>query len=218
MKLMKTLGLGIVVICAAMGSIGTSAATASSQVVGCLGTLEIKEGQMKCVGTYDLKSSVQINAGATGAKFSGLSLAETCGKSNLEMSLQTGNEAGTEGMLNTSELSFTGCEPCSKVEVIGLPYKNGTVIMATEAENNFIFASNAIGIALSGCPLSMTCKYAAKNAEFNYVVSKSFMTNELRVEGAPLEKIGGSEFCSSTSDWSSNYVTSIPEVWWLGLI
>lgn len=218
MRSLKMLGLLTALALTAMALVGAGSAAAGTQVTGCLGTLEIKDGQMKCVGEYDLKSNMNINASASESAFEG-GFSESCGKSNLAMVLTTGKEAGTEGMLNVTGLSFSGeCKPCSKVEATGLPYSNGTVLMPSESENSFAFETGAINMTMSGCPLSISCEYSAKNAQLKYIVSESFTTNELRAEGVVLEKVGGSEFCWPTTKWSATYVTAIPAVWWLTLI
>lgn len=173
---------------------------------------------MSCVGTYHIETAFNVKASAVGAKLEG-GLAEACSESNTAMTVMTGKEAGVEGTLNVTSLSFTGeCKPCSKVEVTGLPYAKGTIGMPSEAEDNFVFESSTVSVALSGCPLGISCKFSAKKANLKYVVSESFMSNELRAEGVVLEKVGGSEACGSTSKWFANYVASAPAQWWLGLI
>jgi hypothetical protein len=203
----------------AMMAVGAGTASAvAKNVVGCLGSLETSEGIMKCVGTYDLGGSVKLSASSNESLFSG-GLAETCGKSTLGMSFIAGKEAGTEGVLNVNELSFVGeCKPCAKVEATGLPYAKGAITMPSETEDDFVFQSNVVSVTLSGCPLGITCKFSASKAKLKYLVSKTYMANELRAEGILLEKVSGSEACGPVSNWTANYVTSVPEVWWLGLI
>lgn len=217
MKLARLLGFTLMLV-AALTLVGASAASAASKLSGCLGTLVFKEGHMSCVGTYHLETSLNVKASAAGIKLEG-GLAEACNESSTAMTVMTGKEAGVEGTLSVSSLSFTGeCKPCSQVEVTGLPYVKGAIGMPSEVEDDFVFEISPVGVALSGCPLGVTCKFGAKKAKLQYVVSESFTSNELRAEGAVLEKISGGEACGSTSKWFANYVTSVPSQWWLGLI
>ncbi len=215
----KVLGLTVALALVAVMAIGASTASAlAKNVVGCLGSLETSEGIMKCVGTYDLGGTVKVSGSSSESLFSG-GLAETCGKSTLGMNFTAGKEAGTEGALNVSELSFVGeCKPCAKVEATGLPYSKGAITMPSEAENDFVFQSNVISVTLSGCPLGITCKFSASKAKLKFLVSKTYMANELRAEGILLEKVSGSEACGPISNWTASYVTSVPEIWWLNLI
>jgi hypothetical protein len=200
----------------ALAGAGTAGA-AASVVTGCLGTLKITGEQMECVGTYDLGTKMSIGAEAVKPTLGGV-MAESCGGSGLSVELLTGLEAGLEGTLSLTKLSFSGeCGPCSKVEVSGLPSSNGSVLMPTEAEDDFALESGAIGLTLSGCPLAMTCKFSMKNGQFNYELSKEFTSNELRAEGIVLEKVSGGEFCGTSSKLTANYVAFSPKQWWLGL-
>lgn len=214
----KTLGLITALMLAVTAFAGVSTATATSVVEGCLGTLEISEEQMKCVGTYDGKvKPAGVSAEALKPTFGG-TLAESCSKSSLGMELLMGTEAGTEGMVKLSKLSFSGeCAPCSTVEVTGLPSSKGTILMPSEAQDDYVLQSGEFGITFSGCPLAMTCKFIAKKPKLNYETSKEFTSNELRAEGILLEKVSGGEFCGTTAKVSGNYVTSVPKQWWLNL-
>jgi len=217
-KLIKAFGLSTMFVLATMVVVGVDSASAGTQVAGCLGFLEKdKNGHMSCVGTYHLGVAMKIKAGASNPIFEG-SLAQACGESNTAMTAQTGKEAGTEGILSVTALSFTGeCKPCSKVEATGLPYAKGTISMPSEVEDDFVFESGAVSVTLAGCPFGISCKFSAKNAKLKYVVSEGFTSNELRAEGVALERVGGSEMCGSVSKWYASYVASTPSEWWLGL-
>lgn len=196
---------------------GASTARAQTVVTGCLGFLKKNGNQMQCVGVYDSANKEAIGAEALKPTLGGV-LAESCGKSSLDMELLTGKPAGTEGMLSLTKLAFLGeCAPCSKVEVSGLPSSNGTVSMPSEAQDDFVLNGGTINLTLSGCPLATTCKFSAKASNFNYEVSEEFTSNELRAEGIVLEKVSGGELCGTTSKLSANYVTFLPEQWWLNL-
>jgi hypothetical protein len=206
MKLMKMMGFAVFTALVGMAFLGVSSAMAEldPETVICSANVELCEEEG---GTILPQGSI-ITATAKNSQAHPLELLGTINQICAESTIRTeitspgGMGAPLKGQEPASGagLTFTGCEPCTKITAKAQP---GTLEMTGTD-----YTLTATGeTTFEGCPFGVTCKFGG--------TVKLLASNDAALGGAlfaaekeELKLKEGSEFfCGSTGFWDAHYIT-----------
>lgn len=202
-KYTKMLGLAAVAALALMAFVGTSGAAASAKVCSTAGT------GAACAAGHGNEYTTQNLAASTGAGVATL----TSGFARVECpSTMTGTSThGGSGTITALNFAVASCTStlgsCTVAKATNLPW-NSTAVKTT-APNGKLEVSSTVGGEFT-CG-GVNCQYSAPNAGTKgEVVVTGGEPAKVTATKVPMSKIGGSFFCSATSEWDGVYTVTTP--------
>lgn len=135
-----------------------------------------------------------VTAEAKNAVFLTSVIKETCSKS-----IVTSSSSGEKGV-EIKELTFSGCEPCTKVVANGLPI---TAEGFPTSEGNAELVGEG-SMTASSCPGGISCTFGAGEIKLEALGSESKPMVLAKTEELTLLE-GNKSLCGSTAKWSGEY-------------
>jgi hypothetical protein len=202
-KYTKMLGLAAVAALALMAFVGTSGAAASAKVCSTTGT------GAACAGSHGLEYTTQPLAASTGAGVATL----TSGFARVECpSTMSGTVThGGSGTITALTFTVASCKStlgaCTVAKATGLPWA-ATAVTGTAPSGTMTVSSTVGGEFTCG---GVNCQYSAPSAGTKGEITvKGGEPAVVTASKVPMSKIGGSAFCSATSEWDGVYTVSTP--------
>jgi hypothetical protein len=204
-KLVKTLGLALVAVCATTAFLG--AGTASAHPF--LGFCKVNE-PLLCVNKYTIPENgaavfLAESKNATLSNNAFFKTAETCEVSKTAVEAKEEMKNPISG--NITELTFTGCSgPCTTATAQGLPWK-GKLSMAEEGGTKYSLTAEEGKVLLSGCTFGTKCEYGVPAGGLTLVGENTAEGGVVNANGVTVAYKGGSgEFvCGSSGTWTASY-------------
>jgi len=154
---------------------------------------------------------------AAGVTFAG-TLSEKCEKSELTTESESTESGKANPNVSITALTFTGCSPCTKIAISGLPAK--MTLAATSEGNGTLTGSSEVVATASGCPFGVTCVYSTAKAGLEFDGSeKETTTAKIIAKEVALSYVSGTKlFCGASVSWSGSYgLVALKEDLWQNL-
>ncbi len=211
MRFVKILGAALVAVMASMALIGAATASAAHVQGLCLKNQQLCEAQW-VIDPPANGGWLQLLAHAGAAELSNNAFFKSAEKCESNVGVKVSETMKTTLKGEVTELTFFNCSgPCTTAESKGLPWTNGEVTMASEANTEYSLMSKEGGAQLSGCTFGTKCEYSVPAGGSVLLKGSPGASGEIyKAEGVTLKyKSGSGEFlCGSTGTWTAEYVAT----------